>query len=257
MISAEVQQQINDRIAVILASLGTQVTSVVGNIAIDVVTYLPWMILVPILTFFFLKDAHVFRMMFMRCFPSGTWRARAESFVTDVNNTLASYVHAQLISCFLIGILCTVAFYLLGVSYALLLGILAGILEFIPLLGPLTIAITAIIIAGFESPWQALWVALFLVVLRITHDYVTYPRIVREGIHLHPLAVILSVLAGEQIAGISGVFLSIPVVALLTVLYRHILDHSGKKGLFAEMFGSGETVEAEKLDKTEEAPEAT
>lgn len=85
----------------------------------------------------------------------------------------------------------------------------------------------------------------------------TYPRIVREGIHLHPLAVILSVLAGEQIAGISGVFLSIPVVALLTVLYRHILDHRGKKGLFAEMFGSGETVETEKLDKTEEAPEAT
>jgi len=60
-----------------------------------------------------------------------------------------------------------------------------------------------------------------------------YPRIVRGGIHLHPLAVILSVLAGEQVAGIPGVFLSIPIVAILTVLYKHILEHTGRKGLFS------------------------
>jgi predicted PurR-regulated permease PerM len=76
--------------------------------------------------------------------------------------------------------------------------------------------------------------------LRLTHDYVTYPRIVRDGIHLHPFAVILSVLAGEQIAGIPGVFLSIPIVAIVTVLYKHILAHSGRAGLFTPIKNDAE-----------------
>jgi predicted PurR-regulated permease PerM len=90
----------------------------------------------------------------------------------------------------------------------------------------------------------ALYVFIFLAVLRLLQDYVFYPRIVREGIHLHPLAIILSVLAGEQVAGIPGVFLSIPVVALLTVVYKHILEHSGSKGIVANMLAPKENSEA-------------
>jgi len=149
----------------------------------------------------------------------------------DVNNTLAAYARAQLISCVLIGTVCTIGFYILGNNYALLLGILAGIFEFVPLIGPLAIGIIATTVAGFESGSQAAWTAAFLAVFRIIHDYVTYPRIVREGIHLHPLAIILSVLAGEQVAGIQGVFIAIPIVSLATVIYRHILQHSGNQGL--------------------------
>ncbi len=237
MISEEVQTEINTRISAIVGEFGTQITALAGNTALEVVAYLPWLLLVPILAFFFLKDAALFRNMLLACFPSGRWRARAESFVTDVNNTLAGYTRAQLLSCLLIGTLCTLAFTLIGLDYALLLGILAGILEFIPLLGPLTIGIAATLVGGFsDNPAHAVWTAVFLIVLRIIHDYVTYPRIVRKGVHLHPLAVILSVLAGEQLAGIAGVFLSIPIVALITVLYKHILEHSGRTGMFAELF---------------------
>ena len=145
-----------------------------------------------------------------------------------------------MISCLLIGCICTLGFYLLGLNYGLLIGVLAGILEFIPLIGPLTVGIIAVTIAAFNSPWQALYVAIFLIVLRLIHDYVTYPRIVREGIHLHPLAIILSVLAGEQIAGITGVFLSIPVVALITVLAKHIREHRGNKGIVAGLLETEE-----------------
>ena len=240
MISEEVQTEINARIGSIVGDVGSQITTFAGNTVFDIVTYVPWLLLVPILAFFFLKDAILFRNVFLRFFPSGSWRARAEGFVTDINKTLAAYTHAQLVSCLFIGAMCTLAFTLIGLDYALLLGIAAGILEFIPLLGPLTIGITATLVGAFSAnPWQAFWTALFLILLRLTHDYVTYPRIMREGIHLHPFAVILSVLAGEQIGGIPGVFLSIPIVALLTVLYKHILDHSGRKGLFSGVFGRG------------------
>ena len=225
----EVQNRINEQ----AAAIGASITSTVGGSVVSFVTFIPWLIIIPVLGFFFLKDVNSFRLAVLRLFPAGQWRMRADSILSDANQTLAAYVRAQLISCVLIGVLCTIAFYIIGLKYALLLGILAGVFEFIPLLGPLTIGLIATATAAFgDDPWKAWPTLVFLITLRIVHDYITYPRIVRGGIHLHPVAIIVSVLAGEQIAGIPGVFLAIPVVALITVAYKHFLEHQGSKTLF-------------------------
>jgi predicted PurR-regulated permease PerM len=232
-IPEEWQAEVNRRVT----DLGSAITAAIGNFVLVSAAYLVWFILIPILAFFFLKDVNQFRLMILRMFPAGRWRYRAEVVMQDVNSTLAAYTRAQLLSCFLIAIVCTIGFYFLGLPYALLLGILAGILEFIPLLGPLTVGVVVTLTAAAsDDPWKALYVAIFLIILRLVHDYVTYPRIVRGGIHLHPLAIILSVLAGEQVAGIPGVFLSIPLVAIATVLYRHVLEHQGRRGLVSDWF---------------------
>lgn len=228
-----------------ITEFGVRVTNAFGGFVLSAAIFTPWLILIPILSFFFLKDVNLFRLSVLRMFPAGRWRARAEAVMSDVNVTLAAYTRAQLISCCLIGLICTVGFYTIGIKYTLLLGILAGVFEFVPLIGPVTIGLVVTTVAAFsDNPWKALYVFIFLVVLRIVHDYVTYPRIVREGIHLHPLAIILSVLAGEQVAGIPGVFLSIPIVAVLTVLYKHVLEHSGQSGFFS---GWLEPAEVEKI----------
>ncbi|MBS1795103.1 MAG: AI-2E family transporter [Acidobacteria bacterium] len=230
-IRPETQTQINEKVTATIGEIGTIVT----GFLLTVVSYAPWLILIPVLSFFFLKDVNLFRLLFLRMFPSGRWRARAESVLEDVNKTLRAYVRAQIFSCLLIGFVCTLGFYALEINYAILLGILAGTLEFIPLLGPLTIGSIAIVVSSVSvAPRTGLYVAIFLVVLRILQDYVFYPRIVREGIHLHPLLIILCVLAGEQVAGIPGVFISIPLVALATVIYRHVIEHRGARGVFAE-----------------------
>jgi predicted PurR-regulated permease PerM len=234
-IPEQVQTDINKKIGEMIPELGGRITSIAGGLAINILSISPWFFLVPILAFFFLKDVNSFRVSVLRMLPSGSWRGRGESLLEDLNTTLAAYTRAQLISCFLIGTICTVGFYILDVNYALLLGIVAGVLEFIPLIGPLIIGITAVTVAAFYSPTQAVSTVIFLVVLRILQDYIFYPRIVREGIHLHPLAIILSVLAGEQIAGIPGVFLSIPLVAIATVTYKNIREHIGSKGLVADL----------------------
>jgi predicted PurR-regulated permease PerM len=84
-----------------------------------------------------------------------------------MNRTLALYIRGQLIVCLLIGGVCTIGFSLIGLRYALLLGIVAGVLEFIPLVGPLAVALIAVLIAGLSSVTQAVAVALFLGILRI------------------------------------------------------------------------------------------
>ena len=234
----DVQARINEQ----AIAMGERITAGFGNALIGAVTYLPWLIIIPIFSFFFLKDVNSFRVVVLRIFPAGRWRVRAEKVLQDVNVTLAAYIRAQLISCLLIGTICTIGFYIIGLKYALLLGIIAGIFEFIPVIGPLTIAIIVVLTTAFsDEPQNALYVAGFLIVLRIAQDYFFYPRIVRGGIHLHPVVIILSVLAGEQVAGIPGVFISIPIVAIATVFYRHIIEHQGGRGMFARLIESEES----------------
>jgi predicted PurR-regulated permease PerM len=179
----------------------------------------------------------------LRLFPAGDWRTRVDSVMADVNRTLIAYTRAQLISCVLVGIVCTIGFYALGNDYALILGILAGVFELVPLIGPLVIAIIATIVAGFESPLQVVSTLLFLGVLRVAQNFYVYPRIIRGGIHLHPLAVILSVLAGQQVAGIPGVLIAIPVVAFLTVVYKHALEHTVSTSIFTVLKSAEENKE--------------
>ncbi len=240
----EIQGEFNRKVT----DLGSGISAAVGNFVLNSAAYLPWFVLVPILAFFFLKDVNLLRLAVLRMFPAGRWRYRAQVVMAEVNTTLAAYTRAQLISCVLIATLCTLGFYALGLSYALLLGILAGIFEFVPLLGPLTIGIVVVLTAAAsDDPWRALYAAIFLIALRLIHDYVTYPRIVRDGLHLHPLAIILSVLAGEQVAGIPGVFLSIPIVALATVVYRQVLEHQGRRGFVSGLIEDGELAEKESV----------
>jgi predicted PurR-regulated permease PerM len=206
---------------------------------------LPYLVLIPILAFFFLKDADSFRRSALMMLPQGRIRWRGDELFQDINSTLAAYVRAQLIACLIIGTICTAGFALLGVRYALVLGLIAGMLEFIPLLGPVVVAVLAGMVAGFDGGTKALAVLLFLGVLRIVQDYVLYPRIIGSGIHLHPLAVILAILAGHELAGVAGIFLAIPVIAVMTVTYRHWLEHRGSEGLVAELLKPAEAAAVE------------
>ncbi|MFL6286184.1 MAG: AI-2E family transporter [Pyrinomonadaceae bacterium] len=225
--------------------------------ALNVLGYLPYLVLIPILAFFFLKDADSFRQSALMMLPQGRIRWRGDELFQDINSTLAAYIRAQLIACLIIGTICTTGFAILDVRYALVLGVLAGFLEFIPLLGPLVVAIVAGTVAGFDSGTKAVAVLVFLGVLRIVQDYVLYPRIIGSGIHLHPLAVILAILAGHELAGVAGIFLAIPVIAVLTVTYRHWLEHRGSAGLVAELLRPAETpAPAAEINATADAPNA-
>lgn len=213
-----------------LIAKGGELANAAFDRAFGLIFFIPWLVLIPILSFFFLKDADSFRRSVLAMLPRGRLRWRGDEFFQDINSTLAAYIRAQLTACLLIGVICSIGFALFDLPSPLVLGLIAGMLEFVPLVGPLVVAILAVLLALLHSGFGlAFAVMIFLAVLRVVEDYVIYPRLIGQGIHLHPLAVILAILAGAEIAGVAGIFLAIPVIAILTVSYRHWLEHRGSE----------------------------
>jgi predicted PurR-regulated permease PerM len=221
----------NKAISSVIERVSLTVSEVLASMA-GWLIYIPWLVLIPILSFFFLKDAETFRRSALQMLPKGRWRWRGDEFFQDINSTLAAYIRAQLTACVFIGLVCALGFTVFGLPSPLVLGVMAGVFEFVPLVGPLLIAVIAAVLALLHAgPFSAFLVLLFLGVLRIVQDYWIYPRLIGQGIHLHPLAVIIAILSGAELAGVAGIFLAIPVVAILTVSYRHWLEHRGSEGL--------------------------
>jgi predicted PurR-regulated permease PerM len=198
--------------------------------ALAYLVYLPWLILVPILSFFMLKDASSFAENLVALMPNRRLQRRAQRLLVDVSKTMGAYIRAQITSCLVVGTLATIGFFilnsLLDVPYPAVLGAIAGVLEFIPMVGPLLAIIIgfslALVIVSFKS---ALSVVVFLGLLRIAQDYFIYPRIIGHGIRMHPLSVIIAILCGAELDGVVGVFLAIPVVGLFIVGYHHYIAY--------------------------------
>lgn len=186
--------------------------------------FLPWLILIPVIGFFFLKDAKTISNRFLSSLPEADMRYRLTLFLSDVSETMAAYIRAQLMACVLVGAIEGLGLWMLGLSYPLVFGVAAGIFEFVPVVGPMILGITAILVASFHSWQSALLVFAFLAIFRIIHDYLIYPRLIGAGIEIHPVAVILAVISGAELAGVTGVFLSLPIAALLIVCWRHWRD---------------------------------
>jgi predicted PurR-regulated permease PerM len=132
-----------------------------------------------------------------------------------------------------------VFFAIMGVPYAVLLAALAFPMEFIPMLGPLAASIIILLVAAFSGYHHLLVIAAFLGAYRIFQDYVLSPHLMSAGMELHPLLVIFGVFAGEQIGGIPGAFLSVPVMAVLRMVYARV-----ERGRVRKEIVSPEVVEA-------------
>jgi predicted PurR-regulated permease PerM len=186
--------------------------------------YLLWFVLIPVLGFFFLKDGKAISDKFLSTLPRADLRYRVTIFLKDVSETLAGYIRAQLLACLIVGVIVGVGLWLLGLPYPLVFGVGAGLFEFVPVAGPLTVGIIATLVASFHSWHNALLVLAFLAGYRLIHDYVIYPRLISQGVEIHPVVVILAVVSGAELGGVTGVFLSVPMAALLIVCWRHWRD---------------------------------
>jgi predicted PurR-regulated permease PerM len=185
---------------------------------LTVASDLVYVVIIPILAFFFLKDGTLIREHILDLVDAGPHRALLDDLMADIHLLLAHYMRALVLLSLAAFTAYSIAFSILGVPYPVLLGAVAGILEFIPMLGPLTAALI-ILIVSIVAGSHTLAVLIFLVFYRAFQDYMLSPHLMGRGVELHPLLVLFGVFAGAELAGIPGTFLSVPVLALVRILY--------------------------------------
>ena len=187
------------------------------------------LIVVPILAAFFLKDGQTFSQVVLSFVNTRPQREFMEGVLGDLNQMLAHFIRAQLTLAALSLVAYTSFMGFMRMPYALLLGTAGGIMEFIPVVGPLVAGLLIMGVALLMSYGRWLALLIFLVAWRMIQDYVVSPRIMGKSMELHPLAAIFGVLAGGEIAGVLGVYLSIPVMASLRIVFRRWRLYAEKK----------------------------
>ena len=176
-----------------------------------------FVVLIPILAFLMIKDGATMRERYLQ-WADGRVHVRFwRHLVDDLDRMLGRYMRALVILSLAATIAYGIAFRIVGLPFGLLLAVMAGCLEFIPVAGPLAAALFALIVAALTGFEHLLLLALFLVVYRVFQDYVLNPILMSGGVAVPPLLVLFGLLAGEELGGIVGIFLAIPVLAVARI----------------------------------------
>ncbi|HEY7855011.1 MAG TPA: AI-2E family transporter [Terriglobales bacterium] len=187
----------------------------VGNLAAN----LEWVLLIPVFAVFFLLSGGHFASTILEQLARRRQRAFVGGLLDEIHDVLANFIRAQIALTGIALVVYLVGFEIMRVPYAVALGSMAGVLEFIPVIGPLVGAVAVLggaLLLGYS---HLIPLAIFLAVWRLVQDYVNSPRIMGGQLQLHPLAVLFGVFAGGEIAGVIGVYLSIPIMAMLRVAW--------------------------------------
>lgn len=155
-----------------------------------------------------------------------------EAYVKDLwkrsERKVGLWLQGQLLLALIVGLVVYVGLSLMGIKFALILGLLAFAFEIVPVVGPVLAAIPAVILAFLQDPVMGLWVIVFYVIVQQLENHILVPVVMGRTVGLNPVVVIIALLVGGQLAGIAGMILSIPVA---TVIVEVIDDLAKKKEL--------------------------
>jgi len=207
-----------------LATRASEAVSTLPRLALGflaLASNLVYVVIIPVLAFFFLKDGHLIRQHILSLVNLGPRRALLDEVLADINLLLANYMRALVLLSLGAFTAYSIFFTIMGIRYGILLAVVGGALEFIPMVGPLAAGLL-ILIVTVASGGPVLTVLIFYVAYRMFQDYFVSPHLMGQGVELHPLLVLFGVFAGAEVAGIAGTFLSVPVLALARIVYRRM-----------------------------------
>jgi predicted PurR-regulated permease PerM len=177
-----------------------------------------WLFAIPILAVFLLLDGREKIDAFIQTVELRRGSTLGTRILKRIDTMLARYIRSQLALAGLSFIFYTISMLVLGFPHALALGVLGGVLEFLPVVGWIAAAAVMLTI-GFLTHAHWIWMAGLVIVWRFVQDYVNSPRIVGDNLNLQPLTVIFVLMVGGQVGGIAGVYLSVPAVAVLKIVW--------------------------------------
>ncbi|MEK3788714.1 AI-2E family transporter [Paenibacillus sp. FSL K6-1230] len=180
--------------------------------------------ILPFLIFYILKDFDVFERTIVSFLP-GAHRKEIVHVLKEIDTALGNYIRGQFAVCIIVGMLAYIGYMVVGMPYALLLASVVAVFNIVPYLGPFLGAAPAIIMASTVSMKMVIYVVIVNVLCQMLESNVVSPQVVGRSLHLHPLAIIFALLVGGELAGIVGLILAVPVLAILKVIVQHVFAY--------------------------------
>jgi predicted PurR-regulated permease PerM len=225
---------------------GSALLGVLGSVSRGggaVVNWLISLLLIPVVTFYLLRDWDALVAGVRSLLPRKNEAAISVLF-GEIDDVLGAFIRGQLMVMFALGLVYAVGLWLVGLDLAFIIGATAGLLSVVPYLGTLVGVVAALIAAlfQFQDVLHPVLVLLVFGVGQALEGMFLTPKLVGDRIGLHPVAVIFAVLAGGQLFGFLGILLALPVAAALNVMVRHLNDHYRQSDLYTRPKpGTGET----------------
>ncbi|MGE4271544.1 MAG: AI-2E family transporter [Desulfitobacterium sp.] len=187
----------------------------------QLLTSMSFLILSPVIAIYLLADWKRLQIGFLRIVPQRQ-RVSWQRVIQDISHVVRSFIRGNLTVAIIVGILSGVGVKLMGMDYALLIGVICGVFDLIPYFGPLIGAVPAVLLGLIESPFMAIKVAIVILIVQQLEGSIISPKLMGDSVGLHPLWIIFALLAGGEIAGFWGMLFSVPIAAIIRVLIRHI-----------------------------------
>ncbi|WP_394218774.1 AI-2E family transporter [Halobacillus trueperi] len=187
-------------------------------------TMIDWaaaLFVIPVVLFFFLKDGNQFVPFVLRIFPD-KWAEGLLDLMRKMDKTLGAYVLGQMIVAFIDGSLMYFSYLIIGMDYALLLGLFLMITSIIPFFGPLIGVVPAVALGFMQSPMVVIQILVALLIVQQLEGNLVAPYVLGERLGIHPVTIIFLLLAAMPLAGLVGMIIAVPVYAVGKVLIKEL-----------------------------------
>jgi predicted PurR-regulated permease PerM len=219
-LAGEVSKIIDEKLMQGQAFLTNWLKSLVADLP-GLLTYLGLMVLSPILAIYYLLDWKKITEGIVRLVP-GKMRGEWYRFLQEVDFIIHGYIQGNMIDAVLVGLIIGFGVKLVGMEYALIIGVICGITNLIPYFGPILGWVPSVLLALSKSPGMALRVTVVIFVVQQIDGNIINPHLMSNKVGLHPLWVVFALLAGGELYGILGMFVAIPIAAILKMIFREI-----------------------------------
>lgn len=208
-----------------LGGLGETILSASFSSIVSIASLMIYIVLVPLLVFFLLKDRRIILNWMGQWLPKDSHLA--ESVWGEVNTQIGNYIRGKVLEILIVGTVSYIAFALMGLNYALLLGVCVGLSVLIPYIGAAVVTIPVLLIGFFQWGFTQPFFVLFVVysIIQILDGNVLVPLIFSEAVSLHPVAIIGAILLFGGLWGFWGVFFAIPLAILVNAVLSAIREH--------------------------------
>ncbi|WP_391209289.1 AI-2E family transporter [Psychrobacillus sp. L4] len=199
-----------------VASIASGITSIVGAVT----SFILSIVMVPFILFYLLKDGEKLPQHIMKLFPP-RMRDDLHSVFKNIDKQISSYIQGQILVSMCIGFMIYIGFTIIGMDYALLLGVIAMVTSVVPYLGPVIAITPAAIIALVTPHFMLIKLAIVWTVVQLVEGKFISPQIMGKSLHIHPITIIFVLITSGSLFGVPGVILGIPGYAILKVIVSH------------------------------------